>query len=160
MAGGLKIWSLILALAALLLAGCSGVLLESKQEDGRTDRVKIDAGESWDVLRRQAETLLMIKKETHRRHEYQLKKGGRTFLFGNRRRPRTTRGSPLVVRNRFQPVITLRFASVIPALTSACPCPTSRASQPPRGKVAVRLPGQGPIRSRPSSPPSKASRGS
>lgn len=48
MAGGLKIWLLILALTALLLAGCSAVLLESKQEDGKLSRVKLDTGESWE----------------------------------------------------------------------------------------------------------------
>jgi len=44
----LKAQWLGLALAALVLAGCSGVLLESKQEDGRLERVKIDTGESWE----------------------------------------------------------------------------------------------------------------
>jgi hypothetical protein len=47
MAGRLRVGCLV-ALAALLLAGCSGVLLESKQEDGKLARVKIDGGESWD----------------------------------------------------------------------------------------------------------------
>jgi hypothetical protein len=44
-----KIWWLGLGLAALVLAGCSGVLLESKRDDGRQERVKIDTGESWDT---------------------------------------------------------------------------------------------------------------
>ena len=48
MATKLKIWWLGLALAALVLAGCSGVLVESKHKDGQVDRVKIDSGESWD----------------------------------------------------------------------------------------------------------------
>jgi len=48
MAGRLRMWWLGLALAALVLAGCSGVLMESKQDDGRVDRVKVDGGESWD----------------------------------------------------------------------------------------------------------------
>jgi hypothetical protein len=43
-----RIWWLGLALAALVLAGCSGVLMESKDKDGQVDRVKIDSGESWD----------------------------------------------------------------------------------------------------------------
>ena len=43
-----KICWLALALAALALAGCSGVLMESKHDDGKVDRVKIDGGESWD----------------------------------------------------------------------------------------------------------------
>ncbi len=42
-------WWLILALVALLGAGCSGVLLESKRPDGGLERVKIDGGESWDT---------------------------------------------------------------------------------------------------------------
>jgi hypothetical protein len=48
MAGRLGKWCLGLALTALLLAGCSGVLMESKKEDGQVDRIKIDTGESWD----------------------------------------------------------------------------------------------------------------
>jgi len=48
MAIRLRIWWLGLGLAALVLAGCSGVLVESKQKDGQVERVKIDGGESWD----------------------------------------------------------------------------------------------------------------
>jgi hypothetical protein len=44
----LRIWGLGLALAALVLAGCSGVLMESKDKNGQVARVKIDTGESWD----------------------------------------------------------------------------------------------------------------
>jgi hypothetical protein len=44
----LKAQWLGLAVAALVLVGCSGVLMESKQPDGRLERVKIDAGESWE----------------------------------------------------------------------------------------------------------------
>jgi hypothetical protein len=32
----------------VLLAGCSGVLMEKKASDGRVDRLKLDAGESWE----------------------------------------------------------------------------------------------------------------
>ena len=35
-------------LAAVLLSGCSGVLLESKDSSGQVDRLMIDRGESWD----------------------------------------------------------------------------------------------------------------
>jgi hypothetical protein len=36
------------ALATMvLMAGCSGVLMESKGSDGHVDRLKLDAGESW-----------------------------------------------------------------------------------------------------------------
>ncbi len=40
-----RLWALTLAL--LIGAGCSGVLYESKSEDGREDRLLIDQGESW-----------------------------------------------------------------------------------------------------------------
>jgi hypothetical protein len=50
MAGRLKILRIALALATLWLAGCSEVLLESKHEDGRLERVKVDAGESWEFF--------------------------------------------------------------------------------------------------------------
>lgn len=63
-----------LGLALLLLwgAGCSGVLMESKQEDGRVDRVKIDGGESWSTYEERSrfprtktkdEYSIVIKKE-------------------------------------------------------------------------------------------------
>ncbi|MGA9756422.1 MAG: hypothetical protein WBV23_14895 [Desulfobaccales bacterium] len=38
---------LALTLALLVGAGCSGVLYESKSENGREDRLLIDQGESW-----------------------------------------------------------------------------------------------------------------
>jgi hypothetical protein len=47
MVGRLRRW-LAGVLATLLLAGCSGALLESKGQDGRVERVKIDGTESWD----------------------------------------------------------------------------------------------------------------
>jgi hypothetical protein len=63
-----------LGLALLLLwgVGCSGVLMESKQEDGRVDRVKIDGGESWSTYEERSrfprtktkdEYSIVIKKE-------------------------------------------------------------------------------------------------
>jgi len=66
---------LILALVVLLGAGCSGVLFESKREDGRVDRLKVDGGESWstyddkprnpaqDGRKLQEEMSIMLKKE-------------------------------------------------------------------------------------------------
>lgn len=37
------------ALAAMVLvSGCSGVLMESKDDNGKVERVKLDAGEGWD----------------------------------------------------------------------------------------------------------------
>jgi hypothetical protein len=50
MADWVKNWGLRLALAALLLVcGCSGVLHESKYDDGHVERLKLDGGESWDA---------------------------------------------------------------------------------------------------------------
>ena len=38
------------ALAAMMLvAGCSGVLMERKDSSGMVERVKIDGGERWDT---------------------------------------------------------------------------------------------------------------
>jgi len=45
--GGKSGLLLALMLAALVVTGCSGVLYESKSEDGREDRLRIDQGESW-----------------------------------------------------------------------------------------------------------------
>lgn len=36
-----------LVAAAVLLSGCSGVLMESKDQSGRVDRLRIDSSESW-----------------------------------------------------------------------------------------------------------------
>lgn len=33
---------------AVFMSGCSGVLLESKGEGGRAERLKLDAGENWE----------------------------------------------------------------------------------------------------------------
>jgi hypothetical protein len=50
---GLKGWKinrcLPWALAALvLISGCSGILMESKDQSGSVERIKLDGGESWD----------------------------------------------------------------------------------------------------------------
>ena len=43
------IWHLALTFTALLaISGCSGVLMESKHQDGRVERLKIDQGEGWE----------------------------------------------------------------------------------------------------------------
>ena len=47
MRGGKTCWFALWLLVALLGAGCSGVLYETKYEDGREDRLKIDQTESW-----------------------------------------------------------------------------------------------------------------
>jgi hypothetical protein len=68
MRGRKTAWWLILALVALLGASCSGVLLESRQEDGREERLRIDGGESWSAYdrnsRKEDETCIMLKKES------------------------------------------------------------------------------------------------
>jgi hypothetical protein len=34
--------------AMVLVSGCSGILLETKDNTGQVDRIKIDSAESWD----------------------------------------------------------------------------------------------------------------
>ncbi len=64
----------LIGMALMLLwgAGCSGVLHESKKEDGRVDRLVIDGGESWTTYedrprypqsRTKDEYSIVIKKE-------------------------------------------------------------------------------------------------
>jgi len=69
-------WWLGLLLAALVGAGCSGVLYEAKHEDGREERLKIDQGESWSTYddkprkpdsrakKDQDDTSIILKKES------------------------------------------------------------------------------------------------
>lgn len=72
MSTGKKFGWLGLALTLLWGIGCSGVLLESKQEDGRVERLVIDGGESWSTYedkprlpqsRTKDEYSIMLKKE-------------------------------------------------------------------------------------------------
>ena len=42
-----KIGLLGMAAALLWTAGCNGVLLETKKEDGRVEKLYLDGGESW-----------------------------------------------------------------------------------------------------------------
>jgi hypothetical protein len=64
----------IMGMALILLggAGCNGVLLESKKDDGRVERVVIDGGEGWNgyeersrypQTRTKDEYYIMLKKE-------------------------------------------------------------------------------------------------
>ncbi len=57
-----------LALAALLGASCSGILTESRQEDGREERLRIQGGESWRSWDRNPtksdEGCILLKKES------------------------------------------------------------------------------------------------
>jgi len=49
MSSRMIIGRLALTFAALLaISSCSGVLMESKHEDGRVDRLKIGQGEGWE----------------------------------------------------------------------------------------------------------------
>jgi hypothetical protein len=49
MSSRMIICCLVLICAALLaISSCSGVLMESKHEDGRVERLKIDQGEGWE----------------------------------------------------------------------------------------------------------------
>jgi len=50
---GLKGWTIYRCLpwvlaALVLLSGCSGILMESMDSNGRVDRLKLDTVESWD----------------------------------------------------------------------------------------------------------------
>jgi hypothetical protein len=36
-----------LVVALVVLSGCSGVLMESKDSSGQVDRLRLDGGESW-----------------------------------------------------------------------------------------------------------------
>ena len=43
----IKRWLAWVLATAVFMAGCSGVLLESKGEGGRAERLKLDSGEGW-----------------------------------------------------------------------------------------------------------------
>jgi hypothetical protein len=47
MKGQRRAWWLGVVLVMLLGSSCSGVLMETQQEDGRVNRFKFDGGESW-----------------------------------------------------------------------------------------------------------------
>jgi len=61
-----------LVLAVRVSCGCSGVLLESKSEDGAVQRLKVDGGESWSAYddkpripyKKTDDMSIMIKKES------------------------------------------------------------------------------------------------
>lgn len=44
----IKRWLAWVLATAVFMSGCSGVLLESKGEGGRAERLKFDSGEGWD----------------------------------------------------------------------------------------------------------------
>jgi hypothetical protein len=60
-----------LASALLVSWGCSGILMETKQEDGRVERIKVDGCESWSFYedkprlpgKRGDDLGIMLKKE-------------------------------------------------------------------------------------------------
>jgi hypothetical protein len=65
-------WLIVILAVVLLTGGCAelfkGVLMEKQFDDGHTDRVKVDAGESWSAYDRNATkgdgTCVMLRKET------------------------------------------------------------------------------------------------
>ena len=44
---GIKRWLAWALAATVLLSGCAGVLLESKDDAGTSERLKLDSGEGW-----------------------------------------------------------------------------------------------------------------
>ena len=64
-----NLWWLGLALAAMLgVLSCSGILKESRTEDGQVERVRISGGESWRTWdhnsTRKDESAFILKKES------------------------------------------------------------------------------------------------
>ena len=63
-----KGWWLALGLSVSLGVGCSGIITESRQDDGRVERLKIQGGEKWSVFDRnplkEDGTCIMLKKES------------------------------------------------------------------------------------------------
>jgi hypothetical protein len=45
---GINRWLPWVVAAMVLVSGCSGVLMESKDSSGKVERLKLDSGESWD----------------------------------------------------------------------------------------------------------------
>ena len=68
MATGIKGWWLAVALALLLGQGCSGIIAESYQDDGRVDRLRLQGGEKCSVYDRnplrEDGTCIILKKES------------------------------------------------------------------------------------------------
>lgn len=61
-------WWLGVTLAALLAGGCSGILSESRYEDGQAERLRLHGGESWRTWdrnpRKADEGCVILKKES------------------------------------------------------------------------------------------------
>ena len=68
MAKGRRGWWLAAATAALLGLGCSGIIAESLQDDGRVERLRIQGGEKWTTYDRnplkENDTSIILKKES------------------------------------------------------------------------------------------------
>ncbi len=45
-----KFWGLAAALLLTATAGCSGILFESKGDDGKVDRLRLDSAATWDTI--------------------------------------------------------------------------------------------------------------
>jgi len=65
MARGRWIW--LVAVAALLGCGCSGILAESVSDNGQMERLRLDSGGKWSTYDqnplKEDESSIMLKKE-------------------------------------------------------------------------------------------------
>ncbi len=61
-------WWLGMALAALLAAGCSGVLFEQSKDDGGYDRISVSSADKWSSYDRnplkEDSSCFILKKES------------------------------------------------------------------------------------------------
>jgi hypothetical protein len=63
------IWLMaVVALAAFLASGCSGILAEKTTDEGKLERIRVGTGTKWSVYDRnptkQDETSIFLKKES------------------------------------------------------------------------------------------------
>jgi len=62
------VWLAVAALAALLCAGCAGILSETMTDDGQTERIRVGSSANWRTWDRnpikQDDSAIMLKKES------------------------------------------------------------------------------------------------